>query len=333
MSARSEWYEANRHYLAARLAMLRESLRRSVGEGPKSRVATVRNVDKARISLPAPAALDRLATVLDLSVPETEVVLLCVGIEIDADIRRLALAAADSAQPTFAFLQAVVPELSWESLTPLGALRYWRVLEVDPGPTLMRSPVRLDERVLHFIKGVAYLDERLQGSFEHVPPPTGLPRSHAAIAARVAEFWRRTADASTWPLIQLSGPDAADKRAVAANAADIAGLQLHLVRAADIPTDAQERSAFGRLWEREALLSDSALLIESAGPSAHAEAFIERQPGLVLVGVPSRFRCGGRRSASRSSARTQPSRRRCGARRWGRRPPASTVHSMISAPS
>ena len=39
---------------------------------------------------------------------------------------------------------------------PAGPLRRWRLLEVGAGETLAAAPLRIDERVLHYLAGISY---------------------------------------------------------------------------------------------------------------------------------------------------------------------------------
>src|SRR5439155_26485241 len=88
--------------------------------------------------------------------------------------------------PTFSMALAALPEAHWSALTPAAPLRRWRLVEVGSGDTLTQSQLRIDERVLHYLTGVSYLDEPLQGLLEGVAAPAGLPPSHGALAQRTA---------------------------------------------------------------------------------------------------------------------------------------------------
>jgi hypothetical protein len=87
----------------------------------------------------------------------------------------------------------------------------------------------------------------------------------------------------------LHGGDAAGRQAIAAAAAQSCRLRLHVLRAADVPAAAAERSALVRLWEREAVLGDAALLLdcETLDPGTAAEqavrALIEDLPSWLVV--------------------------------------------------
>ena len=50
------------------------------------------------------------------------------------------------------------------ALAPVSPLRRWRLLELGRGEALVNRPLKIDERVLEYLMGVSYLDERLQGA-------------------------------------------------------------------------------------------------------------------------------------------------------------------------
>ncbi|MGB9180971.1 MAG: ATP-binding protein, partial [Pyrinomonadaceae bacterium] len=83
----------------------------------------------------------------------------------------------------------------------------------------------------------------------------------------------------------LCGNDEAGKRGVAADACIALGLRLHIMRAADVPQSVAEREALARLWEREAVLLGSALLLDQGEQEmTHAAiSFIESLRGMLFV--------------------------------------------------
>ena len=292
--ATDNWHEANQRYLMARLSVVREVLTRhaaraqDIPEEEKPDEATEQALHDATLSLPAPSALDSLCAAFGLSPFECDVLLLCAGMELDSAFSQLCAAAQGNLQrayPTFGLALAALPEAHWSALTPAAPLRRWRLIEVGTGDTLTTSPLRIDERVLHYLTGVSYLDARLHGFVELLPPPTDLPPSHRELAQRMADFWSRSKEAQPWPVIQLCGDEHAGKRAVAAFACAALGMQLHVLRAADIPLAVAEREALARLWEREAALSSSALLLDYDEPenSRAALSFLENVHGMLLV--------------------------------------------------
>ena len=65
------------------------------------------------------------------------------------------------------------------------------------------------------------------------------------------------------PIVQLCGEDVAGKHTIAAVACDMLGLKLSSMPADALPTVPGELEALTRLWEREAALSESALLLDA----------------------------------------------------------------------
>ena len=198
------------------------------------------------------------------------------------------------AYPTFSLALAALPEAHWSALTPAAALRRWRLIEVGAGDTLTNSTLRIDERVLHYLTGISYLDARLQGLIESLPPPADLPPSHCELALRLADFWSRPQETPAAPVIHLCGGEHAAKHAIAAFACAARGIKLHILRAADVPAIAAEREALIRLWEREAVLSSSALFLDCDEPDNNRAvlSFVENVHGMLLVSsrepLPSR---------------------------------------------
>jgi len=252
------WAQANQRNLLDALARVRRALER--------------HADPSAPAEPAPpgpgsegdapdSALVRLCEALELSPFERDVLLMCAGVELDAAFGAAVRAAGGgAARPTFALALAALPDAHWSALAPAAPLRYWRLVEVAAGETLAASPLRADERILHYLAGVDGIDERLHGVAEPLPEAAPLPPSHARAAERLAEHW--VASGPLPPLPFLCGDERAGKRAVAAAATAALALAAWSARAADLPAAAAERETLARLWEREAVLTGAALLVE-----------------------------------------------------------------------
>jgi ATP-dependent 26S proteasome regulatory subunit len=213
----------------------------------------------------AMAALDMLVRDFGLSPFERDLLLICAGIEIDskmADLCAMYHVGTPRRTPTFGLALAALPDAHWSALTPDGPLRYWRLIEVGPGDFLTTSPLRIDERILHYLAGAPHLDERLQGVVDSVYESPDLSPSHRNISDRISRIWSKALPEQIAPVIQLCGVDRLTIRSVAIQACWDTGLGLFRILSADIPTNAVERTALIRLMERESLLSGSALLVE-----------------------------------------------------------------------
>jgi hypothetical protein len=305
MNVPDGWHAANQRALMAELAVVRELLERKAG-GQTSEAPEL-----AAWELPVPSALDTLCEAFSLSPFERSVVLLCAGVELDSTFAARCAAAQGSPQrtlPTFGLALALFPEPHWSALAPDAPLRWFRLVELTAGDTLATRPLRLAERVLHHLTGLSSLDERLQGFVEPLAPPTtALPPPHARAAERLLELWSRPRAGASRPVLQLGGGDAASRRAIAAAACVALGVRLHVLRAADLPEPVEERETLCRLWEREAALGSTALLLELADPDGaevlqSAVAFADRLRTLLLISSPEPLR-GLRRSTARVDVR------------------------------
>jgi hypothetical protein len=68
---------------------------------------------------------------------------------------------------------------------PSSPLRRHGLIEVGSGEGLTRSPLRIDERALHYLVGVDQPDDRLTGILERAEEPVELSPSHRAVADRL----------------------------------------------------------------------------------------------------------------------------------------------------
>jgi hypothetical protein len=294
-TAAVDWTEANQRYLMAALGLVAARIEDAGGEDPAAGA-----LDRAAAALPGPSALDHLCAAFGLSAFERELLLLCAGVELDSSF------AAVCPTPTFGVALARLSEPHWSALTPVAPLRRWRLVELLPGETLTASPLRIDERTLHYLAGINHLDERLLGLVEPVAAAE-LPDSQSALAGRAA----RLAAGAGRRLVQLCGADADSRRAIAAAAAASLGLQLHALQARETPATAAERETLGRLWEREATLGLTALLLEvdeddSGDATAAALAFADDLRGVVLASAPEPLRPRRRAVVRLDVRRPQP---------------------------
>src|SRR5262245_928821 len=109
------WAEANQRYLMARLAVVREALRRHASRAQEaaapaqSEPEIENNLREALETMPAPAALDTLCVTFGLSPFERDVLLLCAGMELDSSFPSLCASTQGNSQrdyPTFSLALA-----------------------------------------------------------------------------------------------------------------------------------------------------------------------------------------------------------------------------------
>lgn len=295
-----DWFEANKQDLAARVAVIAARLRRHAlpavdreGSDGELRAAEHRAAS-ATEAMSGGAAIDRIVAAFGLSSFERDVLLLCAGVELDsAFATRCAEAQGDPHRPfpTFGLALAILPNPHWSAIVPGAPLRWWRLIELTTADGLTTAALRIDERVLHHLAGVTHVDERLQGLVTPIHDHDEMTPAQDELAQRVAAIWSGTKAGVDNPVIQLWGEDRANATAVAAHACHLLGIQLHRLDAADINPGVADRETLVRLWEREAILSSSALVVDVAEIEAPdmatnvraATSVIDHLRGMVAV--------------------------------------------------
>ena len=308
MTEAESFLEENQRLLAASLAAMMRLLKGSSDAGAAGEEGEQGAGAADFGDIPPAPALEALSSIFGLSPFEKHVLLLCAGFELDSSFPRLIAAAhADSSRihPTFSLAMTFLPGAHWSALLPAAPLRRWRlvVVEVGEGGSLTQSPLRIDERILHYLTGLSCLDERLQGLVEPVPASGGLLASHASLAARAAGL---LSGSSEPPVIQLCGGTEGDREAIASSASDLLGMRLYRMDGREVPAQPHEKEALRCLWEREAALSGSVLLIDCSdiepATGRSVASFIESIRGMVIISShePIAFR---RRAAVRLDVR------------------------------
>lgn len=250
------WLDENQQQLVSALQRVKGYLQQQRGDPTEEEQAPE-----------MPPALAALCRTFGLSDFERDVLLLCAGIELDASFASLCAQWYGQTQrtyPTFGMALAILPDAHWSALTPAAPLRYWRLLDLLPGSGLTQSQLRIDERVVHFLTGVQHLDEQLMGFVEPVRQEMILVPSQETLAKQMVSIWSRTQD-DRLPVIQLCGTEHDGQRAIATAVCNTLQTSLYALGAHVLPTTAHELDVLKRLWEREAVLSGCALLLDTQG--------------------------------------------------------------------
>ncbi|MBD1831979.1 ATP-binding protein [Cyanobacteria bacterium FACHB-472] len=266
VTATNNLQQANQHYLMAALAPVRQALQRQarLAQGKPDKEQEEEYFSPGN-GLSPHGALEKLCTTFGLSNFERDVLLLCVGMELDASwasLCAIAQGVQERVYPTFSLALTILPNPEWSALTPNAPLRRWRLIDVGSGNALTAAPLRIDEQILHYIAGVQHLDERLMGIVEPVAAVNILVPSHHQLAQRLAQRWIEASQEAVLPIICLCGDDVASMQAIALKACELLEMNLNAIYASSIPTGINELNNLMRLWEREAILSNSVLLLE-----------------------------------------------------------------------
>ena len=173
------WTDANQQFLSAELARIKALLRGEPAD------AAQEEVEACRAKLTKPAAIDSLTERFGLSSFESDVLLLAAGVEMDSELAALCAAAGANGQrawASFGLALAVLPKPHWSALTPIRPLRQWRLIEIAEESAMSTARLRIDERVLHYLAGVNFIDVRLQPLMRQVAEPAEMADSQVAMA-------------------------------------------------------------------------------------------------------------------------------------------------------
>lgn len=231
-----------------------------------------------------PPALERLVQLFGLTSFERETLLLCLAPELDLAFERLYAYVQDDVTRKYPTphlaLTLFAPDGSpsasqgdrntaWAAHDSFGleaALRRFFLVHLDPPPAPVGSslvhPLRLDARVLDYLRGVNRLDERVTDLVRPLGPALLAP-SHADLVDRLARSLNGPASRGPWTPLNLVGPRSAGKGAVARVLCDRLGLRIYALEAKRLPVPRSERQEMLRLLEREMTLMQSALYVEA----------------------------------------------------------------------
>ncbi len=245
---------------------------------------------------PAPALL-LLSRQLGLSDFERNILLLCLGVELDTRVAVLCARAQDDPgrlYPTFALAMTLFDNPVWEALSPERPLRYWRLLEINqPGAQpLTTSALRADERIVSYVKGLNYIDDRLVPLLSPLPQMAveTLPASQRETARSIVSRLT-TARQQVGPILLL-GRDRESKRQIAGAVTASLGIHLYRLPADALPAHLGEIETLARLWQRDSTLLPLALYVDahdvekstgSDGILGRLTRFLLRSGGLVFV--------------------------------------------------
>ena len=270
-------------------------------------VVTEEQVQQAAAAMAAaekmepPPALIITAQRFGLSRFERDVLLLSAAMELDTRIgSQCALLHGDANRgyPTFALALSVFDEPAWDALSPERPLRFWRLIEINqPGAQpLTTSAIRADERLVNYIKGLNYVDDRLSpllAPLEVIEDQALLPPSQQDLVESIVGSLDHGRTTNSLPNINLLGPDESSKHLVATRVATSFGLHLYRMPAQFLPTNAAELETLARLWQRESILLPVALYLDAHGfdPANPKEGqaqppvnrFLSRTGGIIFL--------------------------------------------------
>jgi hypothetical protein len=283
------WPERNQRWLAERIAFWREHLSQQQTGRAAAQMPPVTDPEFQ------PAAM-RVRDLFGLSAFEAELLVLTAGIEIDAAFRA-AVAHAQGVSPretmrvSFSLALSMVPQSHWDAISPLGPLRHWGLVDLDTASGVAESGLRIDERVLHYLTGVAAFDERLVGAAEWDEGP--VDEAPSEVSARIADELTRVGH----PLVLLTNAtmDASRRRigrAIVRAAFRRVGLRTLWVQVPAGNAEARDVIELGTRIDREAVLAQAGVALGLPVDAVQSGAVLRligalRAPVIALGALPA----------------------------------------------
>ena len=151
----------------------------------------------------SPPALENIWYFFGLSKFERNVLVLCVGTELDSELANLCVYANGnglSTYATFGLALSFLPHAHWSALTPAAPLRQFKLINFShvPNIPLTSCPIHIEEKILHYLTGVFYFERQLEGVIKPVRENASLlADSHKNILNRILFEWKINTDRNT----------------------------------------------------------------------------------------------------------------------------------------
>jgi AAA+ superfamily predicted ATPase len=286
----SRWSHANREWLIETVTRLRLRLEtQKTAPGP---VSVACDSVEAGTDPGFTPALIQCAHMFGLSPFERELLLLVAGLELDSGLRAAvsALNGGASVRASYGLALGMLVQPHWDALSPDAPLRYWRLVEPEPGAPLAQANLRIDERILHFLTGVAASDAHIQGIARYVPMPAAADLIDGALAQRISQSFRAEGERGRIVVLYSEARDPCAQRDLALTVAAELAQRVLWIAAQDLPSDVDELTGVARRIDREIALTAAlpVLAVEDSGSEPTALAFAARlQCSLLWLGAPN----------------------------------------------
>ncbi len=257
---KSQFYQENLNFLFQQVNQVRHILEQSLNQENQNNTY-IPNINCQNSNL------DSLCQKFNLSPFERDILLLCVGIEIDPNFTELCAKINGNPKknyPTLSLALSCFPNPSWQVISPSYPLQKWDLLEFSPDLTITQAPIKIDKRIFCYLLGENAFDQHLTGRIYPIPEnfqSTFLAQSQLDLIQQMSKIWSHS-NLNVYPILQLCGWEISSKYAIAFQTCQKLGIDLKVLSANLLPTEAQELNHFTRRWERESILSNSVLLLD-----------------------------------------------------------------------
>src|SRR5690554_4070370 len=185
------WYEANKKFLMASIRLVKKEIsnyfdEQTSSEAEQEIMQLEQEIENLRMKINQPPTIDILSEIFGLTSFERKILLLCASVELDSAYSQLTEdIKGQYIRPTFALALSAFKDAHWSSLSPERPLRYWQLIDLSDKSEITKSPLFINERILHFLTGIEHIDESLLGIVEQVSKDKELVSSHLKISDEI----------------------------------------------------------------------------------------------------------------------------------------------------
>lgn len=295
------WEHDNRQFLLACLERVKTRLRNHM-ERPHSNVPNVSSEELWPVwegDPEQPPLIRVLSDTFQLSVFERDLLLLCVGMEVDPEIPMLAARANGDprlAYPTFSLALSCIAGAHWDALAPAGRLRANSLVEIESSLVLLHARLTAPTRISYYLVGTNALDERIVRYASSQPLSGPLAPSQEERASQIAV----TCMAQNAPAVQLFGRSQMAQAAFAARCAQHLELGIVRMQVDALPQAYQEMDQLLGALNRDAALSPFILLLDchhqesNDQPQASERRLVSSFKGILFIATHERRSIGSR---------------------------------------
>ena len=257
------WSKKNQQYLTKCMEQIKNLLECKIKNEKNTGIQSDKQYwknDKAFVP-----SIEYICKAFGLSSFERSILLMCAAIELDSQTGQLFVKIHENPNinyPTFSLAFAILSDAHWSAILPTGPLRRFKLIYTlgQPQIPITKCQLQIDERVLHYITGISYLDQELKGIIKPVEREIPITDSQKKIADAVLYSWKTQ---STMFHVQLVGNDETSKKVVANQVCRGLGLTMWEISSDLIPTKPEDLESLASLWARESVLLNAALYVDA----------------------------------------------------------------------
>jgi len=269
------WIEENQKYLTSQINYVKKLLKDHLSsmDKTKSYEEEIRRAPYFSEEFPSwkknnnssLTALEVISNLFGLSTFEKYVLVLCAGFELDSEIGRLCAkikANPNTDSPDFGIALSILPDSHWSAIIPESPLRGFRLINLHSqfSNTITSSPIRIEERVLHYLTGINYLEKQLHGIVVPMNIESLPSESQKQLAEQILLGYKNHKE-ENFPPVQLFGTDETSKQTISNVVCSKIELNTWKISPELIPTKPNEIESFVQLWNRESRLLKAGLYI------------------------------------------------------------------------